>query len=287
MSEATDGSADADAISPEELFKRLLNELAEVADRLFTGEHVPETVQELVTVVDEAEDVLQYVDAEDLAAAIDFSKLPAVVDLGSIPEAARTGKVRKAVHLRALLDAVDLTALARSVDVRQAWSEGRELDEAVDDVMGEDDLFDGGDEAPENDSGELGGLVGGNDGAADTENDAEAAGAFDGVEADDLQALRMGVQQGVMKAVDEFREGLLVAHKELAELREQNRRASEERRASQPDNRNPTAVSTMPGGAALGSRTIRGSTVPMETMYSQTPNRKRIYGPRFEEEIDE
>lgn len=286
MSEPTDGSADADPVSPEELFKRLLNELAEVADRLFTGEHAPETVQELVTVVDEAEDVLQYVDAEDLAAAIDFSKLPAVVDLDSMPEAARTGKVRKAVHLRALLDAVDLTALARSVDVRKAWSEGRELDEAVDDVMGEDDLF-AGDEAAESDNGGFGGLGGRNDEAAGTETDEEAAGAFDGVESDDIQALRMGVQQGVMTAVDEFREGLLVAHKELAELREQNRRASEERRASQPENRNPTAVSTMPGGAALGSRTIRGSTVPRETLYSQTPNRKRIYGWRFEEEIDE
>lgn len=286
MSESTDGSTDADAISPEEAFKRLLNELAEVADRLFTGEHVPETVQELVTVVDETEDVLQYVNAEDLAAAIDFSKLPEAVDLGSIPEAARTGKIRKAVHLRALLDAVDLTALARSVDVRKAWSEGRELDEAVDDVMGEDDLF-AGDEAAASDDGKMGGLVGGNDEAAGAENDEEAAGAFDGVESDDLQALRMGVQQGVMKAVDEFREGLLVAHKELTELQEQNRRASEERRASQPDNRNPTAVSTMPGGAALGSRTIRGSTVPRETLYSQTPNRKRIYGRRFKEELDE
>lgn len=280
----SDSTGEGDAVDPEERFRRLLNELAEVADRLLSGDHVPDTVEELVEVVDEAEDVLKYVDAEDLAAAIDLSKLPAVVDFGSIPEAARTGKVRKAVHLRALLDAIDLTALATSVDVRQAWRESRELDDAVDDVVGEDGVFD--DDADEDD-GSLGGLVGDDSAANDVGDDEEVEGAFDGVDADDIEALRMGVKQGVMQAVDEFREGLLVAHEELEELRERNRRASEERRASQPDNRNPTAVSTMPGGAALGSRTIRGSTVPEETKYSQTPNRRRIYGHRFEEETDE
>lgn len=280
----SDSTGEGDAVDPEERFSRLLNELAEVADRLLSGDHVPETVEELVEVVDEAEDVLQYVDAEDLAAAIDLSKLPAAIDFGSIPEAARTGKVRKAIHFRALLDAIDFTALATSVDVRQAWRESRELDDAVDEVVDEDGVF--GDAA--DDEGSLGGLGGDDSAANDVDaDDEEVEGAFDGIDADDLEVIRMGVQQGVMQAVDEFREGLLVAHEELEELRERNRRASEERRASQPDNRNPTAVSTMPGGAALGSRTIRGSTVPEETKYSQTPNRRRIYGHRFEEEIDE
>jgi hypothetical protein len=256
--------------------------LGDLAEQLLTGDHVPETVEELVAVIDEAEDLRHYIDPADLAETIDLSKLPETVDVAELPEAAAEGEARRAIHLRKLLDAIDLTALVNSVDMRAAWREGRELDDAVDEMMAEDEsaASDTDDDLVEFDDG--------SEDVADGADDEAVTGAFDGVEGDDLEALRMGVQQGVMEAVDEFREGLIDAHHELAELHAANRQASDERRQSESDNRNPTAVSTMPGGGRpLGSGTLKGSTVPTETKYSKTPNRKRIYGRRFEEERDE
>lgn len=270
----------ADETDPEAIVDGFLNELAEIADRLFSADDLPESAEDVVTVLDEIEDVLQYVDIEDLVAAIDLSKLPEAIDVSSVPEAAQSGKARKAVHLRKLLDVVDLTDLAKSLDLRAAWREGRELDDAVDDLMDGDVL--GGDGMFDGDSDRLG-----SDESHDADVEVEASGAFDGVDGEDLDALRMGVQQGVLEAVDEFRAGLLAAHEELAALHQANREANQRRKENQSHSRNPTAVSTISRGGPLGSQTMKGSTVPQETKYSKTPNRKRIYGARFEEETDE
>lgn len=258
---------------------QFLEEAARAIAEFVYEEDVPESVEDAVTVADEAEDVADYVDASDIADAVDVSKLPDAVDVGSLPDAVSSGDTADAINLRELIAAIDFGALADSTDIREAWREGRELEEAVDEF----NSTDSGDESTaadedENDDDEDG----------DEEDDAlvddEAVGAM--AEAD-MEEVRLGVQSGMMDAVDEFRAGLLEVHEELNQLIEENREASKQRREDQPNSRNPTAVSTMPGGKPLGSNTILGSTVPRETRYSNAPNRERIYGKRLKEATDD
>lgn len=231
-------------------------------------EELPDTFEDAVEVADEAEDVAAHLDVSDVVDAIDWSELPDVMDAESMQEAIDSGDAGDAIHVRELIEAIDFGALADSINMRQAWKEGRELDEAVDDVT-DDDASDGE--------------------TADEKTDEEASvdvdtGAFGDA---DPEAIRMGVQSEMMDAVDEFRAGLLEVHEELEGIIEENREASRQRRAEQPKSRNPTAVSTMSGGGPLGSKVRQGSTVPRETRYSKAPNRERLYGRRLEEKTDD
>lgn len=244
----------------------------------FTAEEeLPDTFEDAVEVADEAEDVAAHLDVSDIVDAIDWSELPDVMGAESMQEAIDSGDAGDAIHVRELIEAIDFGELADSVDVRQAWKEGRELDDAVDDVTDDDAVDDvTNDDASAEET-------------ADEKTDEEASvdvdtGAFDDA---DPEAIRMGVQSEMMDAVDEFRAGLLEVHEELETIIEENREASRQRRAEQPKSRNPTAVSTMPGGGPLGSKVRQGSTVPRETRYSKAPNRERLYGKRLEEGTDD
>lgn len=253
---------------------QFLEEVARAIAEFVYEEDVPESVEDAVTVADEAEDVANYVDASDIADAVDVSKLPDAIDVGSIPDAVSGGDTTDAINLRELIAAIDFGALAASSDIRETWREGRELEEAVDEFNSTDtdDESTAADE-DEDDEDEDDALM-----------DDEAVGAL--AEAD-MEEVRLGVQSGLMEAIDEFRAGLLEVHEELNQLIEENREASKQRREDQPNSRNPTAVSTMPGGKPLGSNTILGSTVPRETRYSNAPNRERLYGKRLEEVTDD
>lgn len=211
-------------------------------------------------VLDEAEDVLSTMDLSELIQAVDWAALPDAVDAAALPDAVGDGDVGDAIDARALLSAVDLTALFDNVDEREFWREKRQLDDEVEDVTGE-------------------GEEGGDGGTVDVEFDR------DDVDHDvDPRAIQASVQSNVSDAVGEFREKLIEAHERLDRLRAENEARFDEKR-NRSKSRNPTAgFSTMSsdpvGGAAAGRYSF--STVPEETRYSTAPNRKRIYGDRFE-----
>jgi hypothetical protein len=220
-----------------------------------------ERLEELLVLADEGEDILSRVDLAELAETIDWSNLPEAVDLSEVPEAVRTGDVSEAVALRELLSLSDLPDLWDSVDVREVWREYREFDDAADDLGDESDS--------EDDS-----LHGRSDVAE-----------FDrsrGLAEFDPETVENAVQYGVNEAVEEFRESLFAARERLASLKEANRRRTSSYRSG---SRNPTdGYSTMPPKGSPGGST-RHSTVPEETRYSGAPNRRRIYGSRFEEAV--
>lgn len=262
---------DDSADSLRELVESYLKEAGHRIVEFTEEEDLPDTFEDAVKVADEAEDITDHVDVSDIVDAIDWSELPDAVDPETAPDAIASGDAGDAIRLRELIEAIDFGELAGSVNVRQTWKEGRELDDAVDDLTGDDsddatdDDASGGEEEP----------------SASIDVD---TGAFDDA---DPEAIQAGVQSEMLDAVDEFRAGLLKVHEELEAIVEENRKASEQRRAEQPSSRNPTAVSTMPGGGPLGSKIRQGSTVPQETRYSKAPNRERLYGRRLEEDPDD
>ncbi|WP_267643771.1 hypothetical protein [Haloarchaeobius amylolyticus] len=223
-------------------------------------------VDDLVEVADEAEDVLETVDVTGVLSAVDWDALPEtapdVVDLDELPDAVGDGDPGDAVRLRALARLLDLSDVWEAADVRAFWRQQRELDEAVSELVGADEA----DEA--SDEGDDGGLdVGGID-------------AGGGVLDADAESVENAVQSEVADAVGEFRASILEAHVRLREKFEENQETAESRHGSTDSSRNPTAVSTMPGSSGGA---LRHSTVPEETRCSTAPNRKRIYGGRFDE----
>ncbi len=252
-----------------------------------TPEETRELLDELIDVAVEFEEMLETVDLTDLVAAIDWESVPDAVELEDLPEAIDEGNPQEAVKLRQLLAIADMGEVWENVDGREFWRQYRELDDELDDLSDEDDddeffddLFDddGEDDGFFDDDGED------DDGILDDDDDdggVQVGGV--GTTDDDMEpeSIENAIQSQIADAVGEFRESLLEARGELAERLEANR-AESERRSHTSDSRNPTAVSTMPvqsprrGGGAF-------STVPEETKYSTAPNRKRIYGSRFEE----
>ncbi|MFC4550929.1 MULTISPECIES: hypothetical protein [Halorussus] len=237
------------------------------------GEHL----RDLWDVADEVEDLLQTVDLSDLPEAIDVSELPSAVEAGEVPDAVANGDPGDAVRFRKLLKVVNLTELWDATDVRAFWKQKRELEAEL------SESFDG------EDTGESGNTeVAGDDddGWLDADRDWSIP-ETDGPGDFDPESMENAVQSKMMDGVEEFRESLLAAHEKLKALREENR----DRMAAQDrstHSRNPTAHSTVPGGdrPAVGS-TARHSTVPRETRYSTAPNKKRVYGDRFDNETDD
>lgn len=122
-----------------------------------------------------------------------------------------------------------------------------------------------------------GGLVGGDDGGL--------VGGDDGIGLDqyDQQAVQMGIQSKAMEAVDEFRAGMLEAHEKLKKVYEKNQERTSNR-SKGTSSRNPTAVRTIQNDRGDIGHATHHSTIPRETRYSTAPNRKRIYGSRFDQE---
>ncbi|WP_158056331.1 hypothetical protein [Halorussus halophilus] len=230
-----------------------------------------EYVHDLWEVADEAEDIAQTVDLSDLPEAVEPSELHEVIEEGELPDAISSGNPGDAVKLRKLLKVVKLTELWDAADVRAFWKQKREFENELEDVVdnGEED----GDAVDDADD-SLAPSV-------DWSPDASGSSDFD------PESMENAIQSKMMDGVEEFREALLGAHEKLKALREENR----ERTSSQDsgvNSRNPTAHSTMPsGGRSDVGHGTRHSTVPRETRYSTAPNKRRIYGTRFEEERDD
>ncbi|WP_162562477.1 hypothetical protein [Salinigranum rubrum] len=211
-------------------------------------------------VVDELGDLAGTVDALDLLAALDWGDLPDVADESDLPVVDGDGADDDA-HLD-VTSFVDPSDVWSHVDVREAWRQLRQLESELEELVGED----GGGDSDDSD---------------DALPDGSAVSFVEGSELHGETA-ENAIQSGVSDAVSEFREGLLDLHDRLEELYEANRQESEARRSQASHSRNPTAVSTM-SRTGLGRNAVRHSTVPEETRYSSAPNRRRIYGRRFDD----
>ena len=254
-------------------FGTLVERAEEILERLGdeeTGsEEVNELLDDLEDVVDEAEDLLSTVDLREVAEAVQWENLPDAVDASDVPDAIEQGDPTEAIAIRKLLSLSDLPDLLESADGRELWREKRDLEDELDDVTGD----------------------GGDDGSiTDVDVDADASRPELGDGDVDPESVEKAVQSKVSGAVGEFRRKLIEAHDRLESIREENERRFDERR-TQSTSRNPTAgFSTVPSNHAGSGGTALHSTVPEETKYSTAPNRKRIYGDRFdsaEGEVDE
>lgn len=254
----------------EALVERVEAALERLGDEETDSAEAVEQLDELVDVADEAEDLLSTVDVEELVELVEWENLPEAVDVDDVPEAIDQRDPTEAIALRKLVSLSDLPELWDSVDSRELWREKRQLEEEIDDVTGED-----GDDSSIVDVGDGSGL--------DVDADAGDVTMPDvGSGEVDPESVEKAVQSKVSRAVGEFRGKLIEAHDRLEEMREENQRRFDERR-TQSSSRNPTAgVSTMPSRRGGGAVTVKHSTVPRETKYSTAPNRKRIYGDRFE-----
>jgi len=247
-----------DAVDVDERIDELYDRAREIVETILTdadeddASPVVALLDDLEDVADEAEDILDAVDLTELAAAIEWSEISEAFDLEDVADAVRDDS--EAVTARKLLSLVNLTTLWENVDARALWREKRELEDEVDDLT--DDRDEEADHAPD--------------------ISAPGGDAHDF----DPESVEKAVQSQLSDATGTFREKLLATHERLGEIRRENAERFPDRRDER--SRNPTAVSTLPGADSRSRGVIRHSTVPEETRYSRAPNRRRIYGPRFE-----
>lgn len=276
----------------DDLLTRAQRGIESLQDDAVGPQEALETIEDLLAVADEVEDLLETVDVAALVEAVGAEDLSEVVDLEDVPEALEEGAPREAVHLRKLLKLADLGELFHSANVRQLRREKRELEEAIDDLVEDDGEAGAATADTVAGDGAGGGPASGSPGGAGDAIGGGADGAFGGDDTDtgersvgpgvDQAVLQQAVQSKVDDAVVEFRQGLLAAHEELRRMRA----ANAERTGSvgrQSGSRNPTAFSSMPADEVTVGTGTKHSTVPRETRHSSAPNRERIYGDRFEE----
>jgi hypothetical protein len=259
----------------QELYEHAIEAAASLTEASESGDHetVLSLLDELEDIVDELEDVLSTVELDELIAAVDWSDLPDAVELGDIPEAVDEGDATEAISLRKLLAAIDLTEVWDSMDERAMWRQKRELDDEVDDLTGDGDDDGSLLERNEDDGDE-------NDDLVDVSMPGTSSGGGAGGHDFDPRSVENAIQMQVSESVGEFREKLLAAHRRFAKIREQNEERFPDR--GRNGSRNPTAVSTVPPSGPAERSATTHSTVPEETRHSSAPNRRRIYGPRFD-----
>lgn len=247
-------------------FREGAEALAEAAGEGGSFEDVQELVDDIVDVAEEAEELLATVDLDDVPEAVDLDGVDDAVEAEDVPEAVAERDPGEVVNLAALHKLVELGKLWDEVDVREAWRNAEELDDEVDDVLSLEAI----DENQEVDD-------------EDREKGDVTDHGLSGEVPSEALATTLGSE--IRDAAEEFREALLDTHDRLAELRAENEERTES--AGQPASRNPSAFSTMAMVGRDRPTGARGSTVPRETRYSRTPNFRRIYGHRFEEERDD
>ncbi|SFR45775.1 hypothetical protein [Halogeometricum limi] len=277
----TDGEGDEDVSS---LVARAVELSTQVLDSLEAddadGGDTADLLDELEAIAAEATELLDAMDLSELPSAIDPEGVDEVVDEEQLPEAVANLDPGEAIRLRKLLAVVDIGELWSSVDVRDVWQNKREFEDAVDeftDDEGDDDVSalvseftdDEGDGDDEDDDFDVDVDVG------------ETLSTDDDVVDLPDAAYQTAIQQQLSETVGEFRQKLVDLHRDLARLREENRQRTD--RVGQPDSRNPTAHSTLASTRTAGRGDTTYSTVPAETKYSNAPNRRRVYGDRFEE----
>lgn len=251
----------------------------------------------LSEVVAEAIDLLEAVEFSELPDAIDRETVLKAIDTGEIPAAIAEGESDDVVRIGRLIRAINLTELWGSVDVYDFLSSARELEDELEDLEAESEegslLDEAAESALEDDEGgegltdDLGDL-----GEEFGDEFAEEVGSIDfgdgdsfGMSAEESRAYQAMIQQGAMAGIDEFREALIATHGEFQELYEFNREKMR-RTDRSSSSRNPTAASTMPIERGDLPSVARTSTVPRKVRHSNGPTRKRIYGRRFEAELE-
>ncbi|PSP71884.1 hypothetical protein BRC86_14255, partial [Halobacteriales archaeon QS_3_64_16] len=253
-------------------------------------EEAQDDLDDLIEVIDEAEDLLSTVDLSVLPDAVEWTDLPKAIEGGDVPEAIAEGEASEAVNFRKLLQVVNLRKVLGNVDLRDLRREKEDVEEAVEDLTDddEDDEDDEGGILDRFRSNETGGSNGGADDGigpgvmGEDRDDKEGAGG--GIPSELIQAK---VQSELGDAIDQFRDSALDARDQLNEMRERSKEEFRQKtgRTGQPSSRNPTAYSTLPaspddrpdvGGVA------RFSTMSRTPRHSSAPGRDHIYGDRFE-----
>lgn len=223
------------------------------------GETPAEMFDEFEDIIDAAREVLE---------TIDVAKLPEVIDFDELEDRVEDEDLTKADLLRSvdhtdLIDAVDLTQLAKEAD---------ELEDEVDDVTDAHKAI-LGDEEETGESAE--------DGESRIQEYQHSLQELD------QEELELALQDSLMDAVEKFRAALLETHATFQQLYEENQERFDSAGEKQPRSLNPTAYSTLPSRNQSMVTTAIGSTVPRSARHSRIENERRIYGPRFDQEVDD
>ncbi|MDG5819341.1 hypothetical protein [Natronococcus sp. A-GB7] len=247
-------------------------------------------VDTLVRIAEETAELIESLDLTELPEAVDRDDLLEAIETGEIPDALadeETG-ASDVIDLTQLFSALDLLSMWDAADLTEIWEEKRELDDATDELDDEDDgaLED----AAETVVDEGTDLIGDEDedGLFEEIDPREAAmEAFEKPDIeDDPEAYQVFIQQQAMRGIDAFRDALLETHETFQGLYETNREKMR-REDTSPSSRNPTAASTLPTERRdIGTSDTRHSTVPQQVKLSTAPTRRRIYGRRFELELE-
>lgn len=277
-----------DAVALVDRAEKLLTEFLELDEE--DEERTREIFEKLSAVATESEELLATINIDELPDSIDMddvSDISKAFDEEELSKAETPGDLSSAVDYRKLITLIDLAELWEAVDVREFWRNQRELKEAVDDLVEQDvDGDDGPNEGmfdlETSDDDAVDDAV---DGDADEVVDEESDLTPDLGPLDTDESRQAAIQTQVSDSVDEFRKGILEAHERLESIVEANKKRTNN--VGQPDSRNPSAYSTLPPTRSSKGSATGHSTVPEETRYSSAPNRRRIYGRRFDDETED
>lgn len=260
-----------------------------------------EDVRAIVTILREAEEIIDAIDVSELPDAVDGDQVREAVEVGEIPDALRDDESADVVRLRQVIRAIDLGRTLAAMDVTDVWESKRSIDDATDELHDDDDggLFGddgliaggegsllGGDEEGILGDESAGGLT---DDLFDTDLDRTVDAAEEelkeGIDIQDgnMAAYQEFIQQQAMVGVDAFREALLKTHGQFERIVEANREKMRQQDRS-PSSRNPTAVSTIAPARADVSSVPNYATMPRTVRHSNAPTRTHIYGDRFRRE---
>ncbi|MFU8870186.1 hypothetical protein [Natronococcus sp.] len=264
----------------------------DTADELGDGdlEELLGDVDTLVRVAQETGELIESLDLTELPEAVDGDELLEAIETGEVPDALadeETGAT-DVVDLTQLFSALDLLSMWDASDLTEIWEQKRELDDATDAL--DDDEEGTLEDAAETVVDEGTDLIGDDDGddLLDEVDPKEAAmEAFEKPDIeDDPEAYQVFIQQQAMRGIDAFRDALLETHETFQKLYETNREKMRRENTS-PSSRNPTAASTIATERRdIGTSDTRHSTVPQQVKLSTAPTRRRIYGRRFELELE-
>lgn len=257
-------------------------------------EDLLENVDTLVDLSDEFGDALEAIDLTELPEAVDGDALLEAIEVGEIPDALGDGDLGDTVDLTQVVRAIDLLEVWNDADVHDLWDAKGDIGETADELVEETDDDTAVGETAEAVADDDESLVGDDDELIDgdvTEAAAEDFGSFDfggdsiGMSAEETEAYQEMIQGKALEGIEEFREALLYTHEKFDRLYEYNRERTR-RKDRSTNSRNPTAVSTMSlERADLGS-TARSATVPRKVKGSTAPGFDRVYGRRFERELE-
>ncbi|QCJ47358.1 hypothetical protein [Haloprofundus sp. MHR1] len=279
MSEEADAVSAPDPVDALADVDDLYDTAVEILDRLTgddgdeeaaAGERIATDLDLLVDVAVEAVELLSAIDVETFFENVDVEELPEAVSFEELPEALADGNPKAAVNVSKLVQLVNLSALLTETDLQRTREEYAELEEAVD-AFTDDGLVQTDDEG---------------DGDGDDEFLEDSL--FGGDEETSMVKTEVSqavIQSELMDAIEEFRRGILVAHRELDRMRKYNEKRFRQRASSTSNSRNPTARSFIPSSRpATGAS--RFSTVPTRVRHSDMEGLDRIYGRRFDEEVE-